>query len=181
VADSIKTICGWCGVYLYGPKDAKRVSHGICDRCAVKWREQIRATKNPSDGYWIDPDGKAGAVIDHFEAVRETPERFGFRRTESKRWKLADRDSIIKRAVGRGWIRVRPHGQFTTFTVDVLSEDVIARIKQHLKRIAAWDIDPIRIEEIGRRRVTDEKAEWILSDAALAAAYNPRKKRRSRR
>lgn len=30
----LRTICGWCGVHLSGPRVGGFVSHGICPRCA---------------------------------------------------------------------------------------------------------------------------------------------------
>lgn len=37
----IRRVCAWCNLHLGGPRDAKLVSHGICEPCAAKWMENL--------------------------------------------------------------------------------------------------------------------------------------------
>lgn len=48
MSDSLKVVCGWCGKFLRGDPGSDRVSHGMCESCAEKWRADAKARKrNP--------------------------------------------------------------------------------------------------------------------------------------
>lgn len=125
------------------------------------------------EGYWISPEGMSIEVMNHFSEVRSKPHLFGFTKRQASKWRLEDRERVLRQVIGRGWIRVRGHRQFTTFEVDELSGDAVFRIKEHLQRTSAFPHDPIRISEIRHGRIHDETASWVLNDEVLTVARNP--------
>lgn len=132
------------------------------------------------EGYWIGPDGRVYEVIEHFTAVQEKPLLFGFRKAEVAGWTRADREPVLLRAFRRGWIRVRGHGNYTTFDVDTLNEDAIFRIKDFLEKTNAWDNEAVKVVEHRYGRQYDSKVEAFRNDEMLSVARNPRRRRARR-
>jgi len=127
-----------------------------------------------TEGFFITPDGKFQEVTEHFSEVREDPTRFGFSEAEAASWtREEDRARVLREVVRRGWIRVRGHRGFTTFDVPELSQDSLWKLKEFLQQANAFGEDPIRVHEVATGTIHNETADWVLSDAALAAARNP--------
>lgn len=106
-------------------------------------------------GWWISPVGESIEVIDHFDAVRSEPWRFGFRKHEGAHWTRRDRRFVLRRVISRGWIRARGHGPYTTLEVYELDGGTSSRIARHLRSVGAWRSERIDIHELKtRKRVT---------------------------
>lgn len=129
------------------------------------------------EGYWISPVGKAEEITEHFSEVREHPKKFGFTQAEASRWTRADRDEIVTKAVLHGWIRVREHGDSTTFDVHELTNDTIFSITEHLKKTGAWENEKVKIHEVKHKKISEVNAGWFLGGEALGFARNPRRRR----
>jgi hypothetical protein len=134
-----------------------------------------------TEGYWITPDGESISIIEHVSYMRVHPEKFGFTKKQVSVWddlvRIPDmRETILLKAVGKGWIRVRGHRTFITFDVEVLDDDAIWRITEHLKRTKAWDNDAVRIYEHRYNKIYEEQAGAFLSGAISQYARNPKQK-----
>lgn len=121
-----------------------------------------------TEGYWISPGGDIAEVDDHFRAIEDAPEAFGFRPSDAVRWKRSDRDRILREAILRGWIRVRGHRDHTTFEMKELSQDSSFAVKSFLEATSAWPQESIEVHEIGPRRAWRESAAYFLEDRHLA-------------
>ena len=129
------------------------------------------------EGYWISPKGTVYEIIEHFDEIRSNPKRFGYSEAEAAGWTRADRDRVVTDAVLRGWIRVREHGNSTTFDVAELSADAVFYVTEHLKRTGAWENEAVKVHEAKHKRAIETTAGWFLGGDALGAARNPRRKR----
>ncbi|OHB76276.1 MAG: hypothetical protein A2Z34_05705 [Planctomycetes bacterium RBG_16_59_8] len=95
-------------------------------------------------GWWISPSGEIVEIFEHYMFVQERPELFGFPRADTLKWKSTDRDKILAKAIGRGWIRVR-NEEYETWE---LTPKAVSRIAKHLRITGADPGDPIRISEL---------------------------------
>lgn len=121
-------------------------------------------------GWWISPGGESLEIIDHFETVRAEPDRFGFRGSEAARWTRADRSRVLRKAIHRGWIRVRGHGDYTTFEVRGLDPGTVSRIARHLRAVAAWETEIVEIHELGLPKRSRMRAERLIAGSRSPAA-----------
>ena len=130
------------------------------------------------EGYWISPKGTVYPIHEHFDEIRSNLKRFGYSEAEASTWTREDRDRIVTATVLRGWIRVREHGNSTTFDVSDLTPDTIFFITEHLKKTGAWETEAVKVHEASRHRVFPTTAGWFMGGEALSAAANKGKKRR---
>jgi hypothetical protein len=124
-------------------------------------------------GYWISPGGDVLEVPEHFEAVREAPAAFGFTEEEAQEWKRADRESVLRKVIARGWIRVRGHRNHTTFEIQELDQNSAFSIRSFLVESGAWPQETVEVHELGPGRQLREDAAFFLEDRHLALLGMP--------
>jgi len=126
-----------------------------------------------TEGYWISPGGDLAQVRDHFEAIQDAPQAFGFTQAETSKWLRADRDRILREAILRGWIRVREHRDRTTFEMREMNPDSGFAVKSFLETTGAWPQEAVEIHEIGPKRAWRETAGYFLEERHLAILEGP--------
>lgn len=52
--DDFKVVCAWCGHHISGSDGAANTSHGICQGCSERQREEFEATRTE----WTDIGGE---------------------------------------------------------------------------------------------------------------------------
>lgn len=129
-------------------------------------------------GYWISPSGDIKKNSDHYQYVKSHPQLFGFTKKEVSTWDDDIRDHVLLEAKKRGWMRVRGTRPNLSIELWSLDNDAIFNLKEFFINI---NIDPeehVLIEEdsVGGKHWY-EPASWILDEAALAVARNPRRRR----
>ena len=126
-----------------------------------------------TEGYWISPALDVAKVRDHFEAIRDAPEAFGFTAQAADRWTRADREKILREAILRKWIRVREHRNYTTFEMREMNPDSGFAVKSFLAATGAWPQEMVEIHEIGPKRAWRETAGYFLEEKHLAILEGP--------
>lgn len=126
-----------------------------------------------TEGYWISPDGDLVQVREHFDAVRDAPEAFGFTREAAAGWTRQDRDRILREAILRGWIRVREHRHHTTFEMRQMNQDAGFAVKSFLETTKAWPEEAVEIHELLPKKAWRETAGYFLEEKHLAVLEGP--------
>lgn len=132
-----------------------------------------------TEGYWISPEGVVVEVPEHFEAVRADPAGYGFTAREAAKWTREDRETVIRKALKRGWTRVRGHRSSTSFELYELDQDRATYVKDFLTGSGAWENDPIEVHETrpGGKHFR-ETADFFMSERHLALlGARPRRRR----
>lgn len=124
-------------------------------RYLSNWRKRFGYWKG---GYWISPDGDIIGVQDHFKYILDNKKKFGFSEEDLKgvSWvtKGEDREKYLIKAMQRGWIRVREHGQGQqTFEFWIMNEWTMARIQMFLKQINAYGEESLLMSELSKKEV----------------------------
>ena len=59
-ADVFERVCAWCGEHLGGTVGAEMVTHGICERCAVREVETFQGVpyEERKLDAWVDLGGE---------------------------------------------------------------------------------------------------------------------------
>lgn len=121
-----------------------------------------------TEGYWISPEGELIEVRDHFEEVRSRPQKFGFKKSEELKWKREDRERVLRDAILRDWIRVRGHGNYTTFEIPEFNQDTSFRMKDFLEKTGAWENEVVEVHELKAHKHWRENVEFFLGERHLA-------------
>lgn len=133
-----------------------------------------------TEGHWISPDGGVLEVAEHFEAIRSDPPAFGFTLREAQKWTRDDREAVLRKAMKKGWTRVRGHRNSITFELYELDADRATYIRDFLQGIGAWENDPIEVHESRPGgKAFRETADFFLAERHLALlGARPRGRRR---
>lgn len=133
-------------------------------------------------GWWISKAGRVYPNQDHFEFVKAHPKMFGLKPAFAAQLGLAQRSATLEEVVKEGWIRVRgDRRQGLTFEVPTLNEDVLFRVKDFLLSTKWPQSEKVLVDEIGGfSSPLYEPASYFTSDAALAVARNPGRRRGKR-
>jgi len=131
-------------------------------------------------GYWISRAGRVFANSDHYEFVKAHPKLFGMPKVVSG-FGLAERTPILEEVVSKGWIRARgDRRNGLTFEVAAITPDTLFNIRDFLIK-QKWDPSQKLMIEEQSGATWYEPAEFFMSDAALAVARNPKRRRASAR
>lgn len=131
-------------------------------------------------GWWISRAGRTFQNPDHYEFVKAHPKLFGMPKVVS-RFGGAERQATLDEVIAKGWIRTRgDRRQGLSFEVASITPDTLFNIREFLIK-QKWDPDQkVMVEEqVGGSMY--EPASFFMSDAALAVAKNPKRRRVSAR
>lgn len=127
-------------------------------------------------GYWISRAGRIFSIPDHYEFVKAHPKLFGLPKIVSQ-FGSTERQPTLDLVISKGWIRARgDRRQGLTFEVAALNPDTLFGIREFLIR-TKWDPDQKLMVYDGSMTPLVESASFFTSDAALAVAENPKRKR----
>lgn len=131
-------------------------------------------------GWWISRAGRTFSNSDHYEFVKAHPRLFGMPKIVSE-FGLAERTPILEEAVAKGWIRARgDRRQGLVFEVAAITPDTLFNVRDFLLK-QKWDPDQKLMIEESSGATWYEPASFFMSDAALAVAKNPKRRRVSAR
>lgn len=108
-------------------------------------------------GFWISPAFKITEILDHLMDVADHPIRYGI---SLKKWnamsaKGYSREAILIEVLKNGWVRVRGHGDYTTFEGWGKNDDIISTALVFAKHQQLWNNEVIVINNLKSGRAID--------------------------